>query len=162
MKAGAKKALIIVNSFTGTDLVREGAEKDYNLLEDLFKWLQFEVEAVKDQSKEKMIKLVKGLAADTTCSCVALAISSHGEEGDKVMANDGGTVSIFSELEPIFDGNLLNKPKLFSFKHAEETKRMKGVKSMIPNQNHRRWFLPMLISSSHFLHLKATRLLGIQ
>ena len=117
MKAKPRgKALIINNKhFTGKMKVRTGTDTDADALEELFKWMLFDVERLDDQTAPKIRKTLRALATldHSNYDCIIVAILSHGDDG-RIYGTDESLIPV-QELSGYFKSSqsLAGKPKLF-------------------------------------------------
>uniref|UniRef100_A0AAV2K3T1 Caspase-8 n=1 Tax=Knipowitschia caucasica TaxID=637954 RepID=A0AAV2K3T1_KNICA len=108
----------IVNNykFSGKKL-REGTQIDQECLEQVFRWLGFEVEVHPDCSSKKMVSVMEELSRrdHSDMDCVVCCFLSHGFEGG-IYGVDDKSVHI-EQLKMFFNGSkcpsLVDKPKLF-------------------------------------------------
>uniref|UniRef100_A0A8C5A9M3 Uncharacterized protein n=1 Tax=Gadus morhua TaxID=8049 RepID=A0A8C5A9M3_GADMO len=104
---------------------RTGTVKDAESLSLVFTWLGFQVEVVKDATRDKMLSSMRELASrdHSGMDCVACIVLSHGLEGG-VYGVDGGVVRL-EKLKWYVNGeqcrSLIGKPKLFFIQVHDQT-----------------------------------------
>ena len=114
------QGIIFVNEKFSDAPKRNGATKDIQHLKDIYQRLQIECEynIHKDTKASTMMSLVhdfsERVAQDPDCSVILVSISSHGEQGGKIMGTDGTCVDL-SEVIDSFQRReeLLGIPKVF-------------------------------------------------
>ena len=130
---------IIINNMFGKDgeytctsdgkklSYRAGSYKDKASLEELFKWLKFEVKPYDNVDKEIMKNILKEHAKEGSYDCFVCCILSHGYENG-IYCNDGETMD-FSEIRRFFtsENYWVGKPKLFIIQACQGTKMAKGL-----------------------------------
>ncbi|XP_030200223.1 caspase-9-like [Gadus morhua] len=110
---------------------RTGTVKDAESLSLVFTWLGFQVEVVKDATRDKMLSSMRELASrdHSGMDCVACIVLSHGLEGG-VYGVDGGVVRL-EKLKWYVNGeqcrSLIGKPKLFFIQACQGNKKVKVV-----------------------------------
>ena len=120
-------AVIINNRFEekatvhGTKIlldVRDGSETDVVRMEELFKWLQFEVVVHEDKTADEIISIVRQYTVGTDhdhYDCFVLFLMSHGFE-DGIYGSDGKPVYLRTQIRKYLIADmccsLANKPKL--------------------------------------------------
>uniref|UniRef100_A0A8C5F7F9 Caspase family p20 domain-containing protein n=1 Tax=Gadus morhua TaxID=8049 RepID=A0A8C5F7F9_GADMO len=96
-------------------------------LRRVFSWLGFQVEVVRDATRDQMLSSMRELASrdHSWMDCVACVVLSHGLEGG-VYGVDGGVVRL-KELTDVLNGvrcaSLRGKPKLFFIQACQGNKR---------------------------------------
>ncbi|XP_059930343.1 uncharacterized protein LOC132473959 [Gadus macrocephalus] len=122
MKAQPKGYCLIVNNFDFSRSSRNlgqrmGTDIDEESLRSVFTWLGFQVEVVRDLTRDQMLSSMRELASrdHSWMECVACVVLSHGLEGG-VYGVDGEVVRL-KELADFLNGvrcaSLRGKPKLF-------------------------------------------------
>ncbi|CAL8375213.1 unnamed protein product [Gadus morhua 'NCC'] len=122
MKAQPKGYCLIVNNFDFSGSSRNlgqrmGTDIDEKSLRRVFTWLGFQVEVLRDATRDQMLSSMRELASrdHSWMDCVACVVLSHGLEGG-VYGVDGGVVRL-KELTDVLNGvrcaSLRGKPKLF-------------------------------------------------
>ncbi|XP_059896611.1 caspase-8 isoform X2 [Gadus macrocephalus] len=136
MKAQQRGVCWIVNNFdfsrsSGKHKNREGTDIDEGRLSLVFSWLGFEVEEVKDATRDKMLSSMRELASrdHSGMDCVACIVLSHGLKGG-VYGVDGKVVRL-EELTDLLHGlrcaSLRGKPKLFFIQACQGNQREQAV-----------------------------------
>ncbi|CAB3978180.1 caspase-9 [Paramuricea clavata] len=97
---------------------REGSEKDVKTMEELFKWLQFNVDIYENQTAAEIVSIVRKYRVEidhTNFDCFVLFLMSHGFE-DGIFGTDGRRVKLREEIRKQLTADkcfsLANKPKL--------------------------------------------------
>ncbi|XP_072541205.1 caspase-8 [Salminus brasiliensis] len=104
------KSLVSLNN-------REGTDADEKSLVNVFKWLRFKTEVVRDCDKKRMLKALQDLRNrdHRQADCVVCCVLTHGYDGG-VYGVDGQKVELRELMKPL-DGHhcasLIDKPKLF-------------------------------------------------
>ncbi|XP_071109868.1 caspase-3-like [Haliotis cracherodii] len=117
---------------------RFGSEKDRDLLEKVWKTLQFEVRTFDDLRKQEMEEKLQELArldVHKDNDCVVVIFLTHGDNG-AVQGSDNEWLTIDSIISPFKAANcplLAGKPKLFFFQscRGEETQEAVPVQSNV-------------------------------
>ncbi|XP_062862736.1 caspase-8 [Trichomycterus rosablanca] len=96
---------------------RKGTDTDEKSLKAIFQWLGFQINTVRDCSRENMLKAMDDLRTQdhSKADCVVCCVLSHGYDGG-VFGVDGNKVAVKELTEPLFGHNcrsLSQKPKLF-------------------------------------------------
>ncbi|XP_056435156.1 caspase-8-like [Gadus chalcogrammus] len=110
---------------------RTGTVKDAESLSLVFSWLGFQVEEVKDATRDQMLSSMRELASrdHSGMDCVACVVLSHGLEGG-VYGVDGGVVRL-EKLKWYVNGeqcsSLIGKPKLFFIQACQGIEEEKAV-----------------------------------
>uniref|UniRef100_A0A8C4ZAQ5 Uncharacterized protein n=1 Tax=Gadus morhua TaxID=8049 RepID=A0A8C4ZAQ5_GADMO len=105
----------------------EGTEIDEGKLSLVFSWLGFQVEVLRDATRDQMLSSMEKLAGrdHSGMDCVACIVLSHGLKGG-VYGVDGGEVQL-EELTDRLNGigcpSLRGKPKLFFIQACQGNKR---------------------------------------
>ena len=131
-------ALIINNTFKGTDDHRVGTDIDRDNLKTTFEFLGYEVIVWNDCNAEKMkeIETVFKESTDMKPGSVhdsfVCCILSHGEDG-KIKSENGRYVTLKEIVDPLVDKcpHLKGKPKMF-FIQACRGKKDRRIKEMTP------------------------------
>ena len=112
------QGLIIVNEKFKNAPIRDGAKKDMQYLKEIYNKLNIDCEyhVHKDIKGYSIAGLVGDFSEkiDPECSVIFVSISSHGEDGGKILGTDGRSVEL-SELIKAFQlkTELLGIPKVF-------------------------------------------------
>ncbi|XP_036422962.1 caspase-8 isoform X2 [Colossoma macropomum] len=96
---------------------REGTDIDAENLKNVFRWLGFTPEVVRDCSRASMLEMLKKLCSrdHKQADCVACCVLTHGYEGG-VYGVDGKKVALRELMDPLYGHqcfSLSDKPKLF-------------------------------------------------
>ncbi|XP_076838094.1 caspase-7-like [Brachyhypopomus gauderio] len=154
--------VIISNeNFTDAKLNRPGSRKDADALEDVFRFLGFEVEVHKDLSAEKMKKLMlKYSKQQHDGDCWVCCVLSHGNS-EGVLGCEGNlcpTEDIFSPFNGKNCPSLLNKPKIFFIQACRGSKKQEKCEvsddsGPTPNTSKKFYTIP---EDSDFLFARST------
>ncbi|XP_067299223.1 caspase-8 [Pseudorasbora parva] len=134
MKGDRRGACLIINNndFTAGGMPnREGTDIDKESLEAVFQWLGFEVLIEQNCDRERMLQVLRDLAArdHTAADCVVCCVLTHGRV-DGVMGVDGKTVTLrelMETLSPYQCSSLYQKPKLFFIQACRGTNHQGAV-----------------------------------
>ncbi|XP_072252908.1 caspase-8 [Leuresthes tenuis] len=165
MTSAKRGVCVIVNnhSFTKSTVSlnnREGTMADEKSLQEVFQWLDFEVQIHRDCDSKKILSVLHQLSRKdhSHMDCLVCCVLSHGKEG-KVYGVDGNTVEIMKLMDP-FDGqkclSLVEKPKLFFIQACQGNKEQKPVETDSPVQSDARAVKYSIPSGADFLLGMAT------
>ncbi|KAM4558518.1 caspase-8 isoform 1-T4 [Odontesthes bonariensis] len=139
---------------------RKGTTADERSLREVFGWLDFEVQILRDCDSKKILSVLQQLSREdhSHVDCLVCCVLSHGTEG-KVYGVDGYTVEITKLMDP-FDGqkcpSLVEKPKLFFIQACQGNKEQKAVEADSPVESDARAVKDSIPSGADFLLGMAT------
>lgn len=140
MTAAKRGICLILNNYNFSTLKnREGTMTDEKFLQDVFKWLDFDVDIRRDCTGEEMLSVLRELGRrdHRQMDCVVCCVLSHGREGS-VCGVDGITVKLkelMESLNALMCPTLAGKPKLFFIQACQGTNEQTAVNVEVDGYN---------------------------